>query len=281
MLGIKKAKKIKLLVCDVDGVLTDGGLYFDAQGRELKRFNVQDGLGLKLLMQSGIEVAVISARATPSVTHRMKNLGIKHYYGGQNDKKHTLQKLVKKLNITLEQVAYIGDDVIDLPVMLIVGLAIAVSNANQALLPHADYKTKAKGGNGAVREVCDMLLKTMGVYDNMLKNILKNEMQIKNNNISSFYELCYNNLLKIPRGKVITYKDLAKLVGNKKAARAVGNAMNKNKFAPRVPCHRVVKSDGSIGGYASGSKKKIAILKKEGIKIVNNKVVDKKQFYKV
>ncbi len=167
-----KAKKIKLLICDVDGVLTDGGLYFDKNGDELKRFYVQDGHGLKSLMQYGIEVAIISARNTPSVEYRMKNLGIKHYYQGQDDKKIALQELIQKLKLNLEQVAYIGDDVIDLPVMTQVGFAIAVSNANEAIKPYAHYITLKQGGQGGVREVCDLLLKTQGHYENFIKQYL-------------------------------------------------------------------------------------------------------------
>ena len=167
-----KAKKIKLLICDVDGVLTDGGLYFDKNGDELKRFCVQDGHGLKTVMQYGIEVAIISARKVPSVKHRMANLGIGHYYQGQSNKRTALLALSDKLNISLDQIAYIGDDVVDIPVMTRVGLAIAVNNANQAIKPYAHYTTLQNGGQGAVREVCDLLLKSQGVYDDSIKQYL-------------------------------------------------------------------------------------------------------------
>ncbi len=158
-----KAKKIKLLICDVDGVLTDGGLYFDASGNELKRFNAQDGHGLKMLLQFGIEVAVVSARKAKAVEHRMHDLGIKHYYQQQSDKKQVLNKLLKKLKLKLEEIAYIGDDMLDLPIMQQVGLAIAVNNAVDKIKTHAHVITAKNGGNGAVREVCDLLLKTQGL----------------------------------------------------------------------------------------------------------------------
>lgn len=168
-----KAKKIKLLVCDVDGVLTDGGLYFDANNNELKRFCAQDGHGIKSLMKYGIEVAIISARNTPSVASRMINLGIKHYYQGQNDKKKTLAQLIKKLKLTNDQVAYMGDDVIDLPPMLAVGFAVATNNANTIVKDYAHYITTKNGGYGAVREVCDMILSAQNLYDDFIQQYLK------------------------------------------------------------------------------------------------------------
>lgn len=161
------AKKIKLLICDIDGVLTDGGLYFDYNGNELKRFYAQDGHGLKTLMQFGIEVAVISARKTPAVEHRMKNLGIKHYYQGQSNKTKSLYDLLTKLKLKADEVAYVGDDVIDLTVMRQVGLPIAVDNAVESIKPYAKLITKKQGGNGAVREVCDFLLKSQG-FENII-----------------------------------------------------------------------------------------------------------------
>ncbi len=158
-----KAKKIKLLICDVDGVLTDGGLYFDKDGNELKRFYSQDGYGLKTIIKHGIEVAIISARNSPAVTSRMENLGIKYYYQGQQNKTIALNKLATKLKLTLDEIAYIGDDIIDLAIMTKVGWAIAVNNAIDSIKPYANYITKKNGGNGAVREVCDMLLKSKNI----------------------------------------------------------------------------------------------------------------------
>ena len=167
------AKKIKLLIVDVDGVLTDGGIYFDDNGVEQKKFDSQDGLGIKLLQLSGIEVAVITARSTKSVAHRLKGLGVEHYYHGILDKSIALEKLIKKLSIDLSESAYVGDDVIDLPVMTRVALPIAVANAQESVKDHALMVTEKSGGNGAVREVCNFLLKSQDKYDALVKSFLK------------------------------------------------------------------------------------------------------------
>ena len=124
------AKLVKLLILDVDGVLTDGGLYFDDNGTELKRFNALDGHGIKMLRNSGVEVAIISARKAECVAHRMKSLGVEHYYQGQSNKVMAYTQLLDKLNLKPTQVAFVGDDVIDLPVMSKVSLPIAVANAH-------------------------------------------------------------------------------------------------------------------------------------------------------
>lgn len=160
-----RAKKIKLIIFDVDGVLTDGGLYFSDEGIELKRFNSLDGLGIKLLKQSGVEPAVISARNTPNVSHRMENLGIKHFYQGQSNKQIAYQELLDQLSLSPEHVAYVGDDVIDLPVMRTVGFPIAVANAHELVKDNACLITEKRGGHGAVREVCDFILKAQNNYD--------------------------------------------------------------------------------------------------------------------
>lgn len=167
-----KAKKIKLLICDVDGVLTDGGLYFNDKGEEMKRFNSLDGHGLKMLQSSGIEVAIITARESELTTHRMKNLGIKQIFQGQADKTKALEILKKELNLENEQIAYVGDDVIDLPVMSKIGLSIAVANAHDEVKNYANFITKKTGGNGAVREVCDYLLKAQKKYDTLMQQYI-------------------------------------------------------------------------------------------------------------
>jgi 3-deoxy-D-manno-octulosonate 8-phosphate phosphatase (KDO 8-P phosphatase) len=163
------AKNIKLIVFDVDGVLTDGGLYFSDKGTEFKRFNALDGLGMKLLRENGIEVAIISARKVENVVFRMRNLNIEHYYQGQSDKRIALNTLLQKLNLTLTQVAYVGDDVIDLPVMRQVSLPIAVHNAHDLVKDHAKFITQKEGGKGAVREVCDILLKAQGKFEKAMQ----------------------------------------------------------------------------------------------------------------
>jgi 3-deoxy-D-manno-octulosonate 8-phosphate phosphatase (KDO 8-P phosphatase) len=140
------AKKIKLIIFDVDGVLTDGGLYFTDDGTEFKRFNSLDGHGIKLLKENGIEPAVISARNSKSVNHRMQNLGVKHFYQGQSNKVIAFNALLEKLHINADEVAYMGDDVIDLPVMTKVGFAIAVANAHDLVKQNAHLVTQKIGG---------------------------------------------------------------------------------------------------------------------------------------
>lgn len=163
------ANKIKLIIFDVDGVLTDGGLYFTEDGAEFKRFNSLDGHGIKMLKDNGVEVAVITARDSKTVAYRMKNLGIVHFYQGQSDKVVAFSDLLQKLNLNADAVAYVGDDVIDLPVMTKVGFSIAVANAHDMVKQHADLTTKKSGGHGAVREVCDFILKAQGKFDGAMK----------------------------------------------------------------------------------------------------------------
>jgi 3-deoxy-D-manno-octulosonate 8-phosphate phosphatase (KDO 8-P phosphatase) len=149
--------QIKLLALDVDGVLTDGGLYYTESGEELKKFNVKDGLGLKQVMQRGITVAILSSSAAQATLHRAQRLGISHVFIGVEDKLAQLKVLCDELGVDLAQVAYVGDDLVDLAVMQAVGCPIAVADAmpeNQAV---AIYITRRRGGDGAVREVCDSI----------------------------------------------------------------------------------------------------------------------------
>ncbi|SMN12104.1 3-deoxy-D-manno-octulosonate 8-phosphate phosphatase [uncultured Candidatus Thioglobus sp.] len=164
-MNINKAKKIKLIIFDVDGVLTDGGLYFTEEGTEIKRFNSLDGHGIKMLKDNGVEPAIITARNSKAVEHRMKNLGIEHFYQGQADKVVAFKDLMQKLNVSADEVAYMGDDVIDLPVMNQVGFTIAPANAHDIVKQRADLTTEKVGGHGAVREVCDFILKAQGKFD--------------------------------------------------------------------------------------------------------------------
>jgi 3-deoxy-D-manno-octulosonate 8-phosphate phosphatase (KDO 8-P phosphatase) len=159
-----KAQAIKLLILDVDGVLTDGKLFFDQQGNEYKSFHAQDGHGLKLLRQTGVEIAVISGRRSPTVELRMKNLGISHVYQGQEDKRAAFQSLLSTLQLEPQQVAYVGDDLLDLPIMSKVGLAIAVNDAVPTVKDYADWCTARNGGQGAVREACDLIMQAQGNY---------------------------------------------------------------------------------------------------------------------
>jgi 3-deoxy-D-manno-octulosonate 8-phosphate phosphatase (KDO 8-P phosphatase) len=159
MAGIgARAVRVQLAVFDVDGVFTDGRLYYGARGEQLKAFHVRDGHGVKLLLRHGIHVAVVSGRRSPAVTQRMRELGIRHLFQGQDDKLRVLQKLLPKLGLAWKQVACVGDDLVDLPLFKAAGVAIAVADAQPEVRVRAHYVTRARGGEGAVREVCDLLL---------------------------------------------------------------------------------------------------------------------------
>jgi 3-deoxy-D-manno-octulosonate 8-phosphate phosphatase (KDO 8-P phosphatase) len=172
-LVLEKAKKLKLLILDVDGVLTDGRLLFDNEGTEYKCFHARDGHGIKLLRQTGVEVAVISGRNSKSVALRMKSLGIGHVYQGHENKLSAFAELLEKAGATPEQAAHVGDDLLDLPIMTRVGLAIAVNDANFAVKERADWCTSLSGGQGAVREVCDLIMQAQGSFENVLNAYLK------------------------------------------------------------------------------------------------------------
>ena len=162
-------KNIKLFILDVDGVLTDGGIYFGTEGQVLRRFNVQDGQGIKALQEKGIELAIITGHHSEAVTQRSQQLGIKHVYQGVSDKIVVLEVLLQQLRIRKEEVAYVGDDLADLPVLKQVGFPIAVKNAVAEVRGVALYVTTKLGGNGAVREVCDLFLNTRN--DDDLKTV--------------------------------------------------------------------------------------------------------------
>ena len=155
---IEKAKQVKCLICDIDGVLTDGLLHIASDGTETKSFNVQDGMGLKLLLACGIEVAVITTANNDVVDLRMKQLGIRCYFKGQVDKRQAYDKLKSDLNLSDGDFAYIGDDLPDLPVIQQVGFGVAVANAVKEVKEYADWITQNSGGRGAVRELCDLIL---------------------------------------------------------------------------------------------------------------------------
>lgn len=162
------AQRIRLLVLDVDGVLTDGRLTFDNQGNELKSFHTRDGLGLKLLQRAGVELAIISGRASRMVTDRAASLGIEHVFQGEDDKSSALDALLDNTGVDPSEVAYAGDDWIDLPVMARVGLAIAVADADPEVRKRAHWVTERGGGRGAVREICTGLLQARGDFDRLL-----------------------------------------------------------------------------------------------------------------
>ncbi|STX28634.1 hydrolase [Legionella beliardensis] len=169
---IERAKKIKCLICDVDGVLTDGLLYLDNYGNELKAFHVQDGMGLKLLMAVGIEVGVITTSRNPVIDYRMEQLGIKYYFKGQVDKRNAFIKLKEQLGFANEHLAYIGDDLPDLAIIQQVGLGIAVANAVPQVKEFAVWQTEQTGGRGAVREVCDLILNAQQKQEDALARYL-------------------------------------------------------------------------------------------------------------
>lgn len=167
-----KIKALKLLILDVDGVLTDGRLFFDHDGNEYKCFHARDGHGMKLLRQTGVEIAVISGRNSPSVTRRMHSLGITHVYQGHENKRDAFQEILLKLQLQPAQVAHVGDDLLDLPIMTRVGVAIAVQDANFAVKQHAHWCTQTAGGAGAVREVCDLIMQVQGHFPAILQSFL-------------------------------------------------------------------------------------------------------------
>ncbi|PID34397.1 MAG: phenylphosphate carboxylase subunit delta [Thiotrichales bacterium] len=170
----EKARQIQLIIFDVDGVLTDGSLYFDNQDQEYKAFNAKDGLGMRLLMDSGIKLAIITGRKSDVVTHRTNNLKIppEYVYQGCADKGAAFAELCAQTSIKPEYMAYVGDDVIDLPVMCKVGLPIAVADAHESARQHALWVTEKPGGRGAAREVCDRLLAAQGKLDAILAGYL-------------------------------------------------------------------------------------------------------------
>lgn len=167
-----KAANIKLLIFDVDGVLTDGSLFIGDDGQEYKAFHSQDGHGIKMLQKHGVRCAIITGRSSQVVEHRMRNLGIDLIYQGQLDKLEGFAHLLQRVNLPPEQIAYMGDDLVDLPVMRKVGLAIAVSNAHPWVLRHADWQTPRAGGQGAARDACEMLMQAQGVLQQELDSYL-------------------------------------------------------------------------------------------------------------
>ncbi len=169
------ARQIKLIIFDVDGVLTDGTLFYDNNGEEYKAFNAKDGHGLRMLEKAGIGVAIITGRESELVNHRASNLNLspQMIYQGYSDKGLAFKKLLDKTGLSPQQIAYVGDDVIDLPVMTKVGLAIAVQDAHWFVLKHADWVSQQGGGQGAVREICEMLLEAQGKLHILLESYLK------------------------------------------------------------------------------------------------------------
>lgn len=160
----QRALLVRLAIFDIDGVMTDGSLYFNDDGKEYKAFNSLDGHGLKMLQQSGVAIAIITGRRSQVVAHRAKNLGIQHVYQGVDNKLEAYRHLLQKLALEMMQTAYMGDDVIDLPVMTRCGLAISVPAAPCEVQQYAHLVTQRAGGHGAVREACEFIMKAQGHY---------------------------------------------------------------------------------------------------------------------
>jgi len=169
---IEKAKKLRLLILDVDGVLTDGSIIYSDNGGESKSFNVKDGLGIKMLLQGGIKVAIISGRNSRAVEYRAKDLGIKEVYQGVKDKVAIFDEILKRNKINPEEIGFMGDDLIDLPLLYRVGFAIGVADAVKEVKKAVDYVTKVPGGKGAVREVCELVLKSQGKWKTCFEQLL-------------------------------------------------------------------------------------------------------------
>ena len=164
----EKLKSIQLLLLDADGVLTDGGILFGDDGSETKIFNVNDGLGLRLAMENGIEVGIVTGRKSPALDRRCRELGIRYLFEGVHDKAKILEKIVERTGVAAGQTAYVGDDLPDLPLMKRVGLSIAVADAHISVRKLADWVTSAAGGRGAVREVCDAMLNARGLWNKIM-----------------------------------------------------------------------------------------------------------------
>ena len=167
-MDLNKLKLLKLLVLDVDGVLTDGSIIYNDKGEETKVFNAKDGLGIKLLMEAGIEICIATGRSSKALHHRCQNLGIARVFDGLSDKAAIPGILLEQTGVTAEEIAVIGDDLPDLPLMRKVGVSIAVADAHEIVRKNADMVTLAKGGAGAVREVCETILKAQGCWENIL-----------------------------------------------------------------------------------------------------------------
>lgn len=167
---LARAAAIRLVIFDVDGVLTDGRLFFDQQGLEYKSFHARDGHGIKLLQRTGVATAVISGRQSQSVALRMESLGIRHVYQGYQNKLEAFDHLRQALELPPDKIAHVGDDLLDLAIMRRVGLAVAVADAHFSLRQHAHWVTASPGGAGAAREVCDLVMAAQGTLQGVIES---------------------------------------------------------------------------------------------------------------
>ncbi len=173
---LHKAKDIRLLVLDVDGVLTDGRIVYGDSDIQIQSFHVRDGLGIKLLARHGIETAIISARKSKALDRRCSELGIRHVFQSVSDKVSCLDELVLKLGLGYHQVCAMGDDWVDLPLLKRCGLSATVSDAASLMSRHVDFVTKKCGGQGAVREVCELILQAKGLFEKSVRLYLKDSI---------------------------------------------------------------------------------------------------------
>jgi len=162
---LEKIRRIKLLIVDIDGVMTDGRIIYSIYGDELKFFDVQDGFGITLLNRAGIKSVIITAKKSKIVKHRARDMKVAKAYQGHHDKLIPFTKALRKFGVKPEEVCFIGDDLIDLPILKRVGFAAAVPNAMEEVKEHAHFITSKTGGRGAVRELCDLILKSQGKWD--------------------------------------------------------------------------------------------------------------------
>ena len=169
---LDKLKRIKLLLLDVDGVLTDGSVIYHDTGAETKVFHIRDGLGIRMLMDAGIEVGIVTGRTSRALRHRCDNLGISLIFDRVRDKTGVLEVISKQKGVGAEHIAFVGDDLVDIPLMKRVGLSVAVADAHETVVEHADMVTDAQGGAGAVREVCEAILKAQGLWEKVLARFL-------------------------------------------------------------------------------------------------------------
>jgi 3-deoxy-D-manno-octulosonate 8-phosphate phosphatase (KDO 8-P phosphatase) len=165
----QKLDRIQLLLLDVDGVLTDGRIIYHDNGDETKVFHVRDGMGIRLLLLSGIQVGIATGRTSPALSHRCRNLGITLIFDGLKEKIPVLERIFQKTGVSAEQIAFVGDDLMDLAIMKRVGMAFAVSDAHEMIIQHADWVTSCNGGQGAVREVCELILKKKGLWNRIIQ----------------------------------------------------------------------------------------------------------------
>jgi len=169
---VERAKQIRLVLFDVDGVLTDGSLFVGDDKQEYKSFNSKDGHGMKMLIRSGVDIGIITGRTSKVVEHRVEDLGIKHVYQGCKDKLPVYEELISRLKLSHEETAFVGDDIVDLPIMLKTGLAISVNDGHHLVKYYAHWTTPSTGGRGAAREICELIMHAQNNYGTAIQDYL-------------------------------------------------------------------------------------------------------------